>query len=108
MSDWKHTCPICEYDFEHCQCTFAGSAHPDRSIRRRAVLDHLQYLHDEQIDHLRKVQTAWNTSGYGEYQKEVDDLREKWEKETDDIGDTRNEQKDYCNIDGSDYIERLS
>lgn len=71
MSDWKHTCPICEYDFEHCQCTFYGSAHPDRSIRRRAVLDHLQYLHDEQIDHLRKVQTAWNTSGYGEYQKEV-------------------------------------
>ena len=85
MSDWKHTCPICEYDFEHCQCTFYGSAHPDRSIRRRAVLDHLQYLHDEQIDHLRKVQTAWNTSGYGEYQKEIDDLKEKWEKETDDI-----------------------
>ena len=54
------------------------------------------------------MQTAWNTSGYGEYQKEVDDLKEKWEKETDDIGDTRNEQKDCCNIDGGDYLERLS
>jgi len=24
------------------------------------------------------------------------------------IGDTRNEQKDCCNIDGGDYLERLS
>lgn len=86
MSDWKHTCPICEYDFEHCQCRFSGNAHPDRNIRRRAILDHLQYLYDEQIDHIRKVQEWWNTSGDGEYQQVVDELKEKYEAEEDNEG----------------------
>ena len=83
MADWENTCPICKYDFENCQCRFAGNAHPDRQIRRRAVLDHLQYLYDEQIDHIRKVQDWWNTSGEGEYQQVVDELKEKYEAEED-------------------------
>lgn len=81
MTDWKYTCPICEYDFKHCQCIFSGSAHPDRSIRKRAVLDHLQYLYDEQIDHLKRLETWWDTSGFGEYQEVVEELKEKRKRE---------------------------
>ena len=80
MADWRHTCPICEYDFEHCQCRFAGKAHPDRGIRRRAVLDHLQYLYDEQIAHIKKVEEWWSISGESEYQEVVDELKEKYEE----------------------------
>jgi len=79
MSDWRHTCPICEYDFEHCQCRFGGKAHPDRNIRRRTVLDHLQYLYDEQIAHIQKVEEWWSTSGEGEYQEVVEELKEKYD-----------------------------
>ena len=30
----EEKCPICGYKISQCQCTFGGSAHPDRSKRR--------------------------------------------------------------------------
>jgi len=59
MSD---KCPICKYDFDHCQCRFSGSAHPDRSKRARVVADHIYLLSDAQIEHLKRVQEWWHTS----------------------------------------------
>ena len=67
-------CPICEYDMDHCQCIFSGSAHPDRNRRIKIVKDHLQYLSPKQIGHLVALEDWWSTS-YGdeedvkEYQK---------------------------------------
>lgn len=58
----KEKCPICEYEFEYCQCLFTGSAHPDRSKRARVVADHIYLLTDEQIEHLKKVQKCWSMS----------------------------------------------
>lgn len=58
-------CPICEYDFQHCQCRFSGTAHPDRSKRARVVADHIYLLTDAQIAHLAKVQEWWQIS-YGD------------------------------------------
>lgn len=58
----KVICPICKYEIEYCQCRFGGSAHPDRSKRRNVVQDHLYLLSDEQIEHLKKVQSYWQTS----------------------------------------------
>jgi hypothetical protein len=46
----------------------------------------LQYLYDEQINHIRKVQGWWNTSGDGEYQQVVDELKEKYKAEEDNDG----------------------
>ena len=74
---WYRTCPICEYDIDRCQCLFGGSAHPDRSMRERAVKDHLQYLSKEQLKHIIYLERNWNTSGIGEYQEAVDELKEK-------------------------------
>ena len=58
----KEKCPICEYEFEYCQCPFAGNGHPDRSKRERVVTDHIYLLTDEQIEHLKKVQKRWSIS----------------------------------------------
>lgn len=58
-------CPICEYPFEQCQCRFSGSAHPDRRKRARVVADNIYLLSNEQIEHLKKVQSWWNIS-YGD------------------------------------------
>ena len=52
-------CPICNYRISHCQCTFAGSGHPDRSKRRAVVFDHLYLFSKEQIEHLIKLQKYW-------------------------------------------------
>lgn len=67
-------CPICEYDIDHCQCIFSGSAHPDKWRRKKIVKDHLQYLSPKQIGHLVALEDWWSIS-YGdeedkkEYQK---------------------------------------
>jgi len=74
---WSTTCPICEYDISCCQCLFGGTAHPDRSMREQAVKDHLQYLSEEQVKHIIYLERNWNTSGIGEYQDVVDELKEK-------------------------------
>lgn len=58
----EEKCPICEYEFEYCQCHFSGSGHPDRSKRARVVADHIYLLTDKQIEHLKKVQKQWSMS----------------------------------------------
>lgn len=58
-------CPICNYDIEHCQCRFGGSAHPDRSKRKSVVLDHLYLFSKEQVEHILKLEKYWQTS-YGD------------------------------------------
>lgn len=62
MNNWANLCPICEYQFEHCQCRCGGSAHPDRSDRARVVFDHLYLLTAGQLDHVMNVQAFWQTS----------------------------------------------
>lgn len=55
-------CPICKYETAHCQCLFGGSAHPDRSMRKRVVIDHLYWFTEEQIQHILYLQSNWRTS----------------------------------------------
>jgi hypothetical protein len=71
-------CPICEYPIEYCQCRYGGSAHPDRSKRRTVVCDHLYLLTEEQLKHLIKVQSYWQTS-YSD--QEMNDIIKELEKE---------------------------
>lgn len=52
-------CPICDYEIPHCQCTFAGSAHPNRSKRREVVLEHLYLLSKEQVEHVINLEKYW-------------------------------------------------
>lgn len=69
-------CPICEYEMQHCQCIFSGSAHPDRSVRIRVVKDHLHLLSPKQVAHLIALESWWSTS-YGDpiYQDEFEKLK---------------------------------
>lgn len=64
----KKNCPICNYPFDMCQCSFSGSAHPDRGKRARVVADHIYLLTDEQIEHLKQVQEQWHMV-YGDEEK---------------------------------------
>lgn len=64
-------CPICNYDLEHCQCLFGGSAHADRSKRRRVVFDHLYLFSDTQVKHLIDLQRFWRTSYVDEELQEI-------------------------------------
>lgn len=69
----RECCPICEYEIQHCQCIFYGSAHPDREIRKRIVKDHLELLSPKQIGHLVALEDWWQTSyGDPEYAKEYE------------------------------------
>lgn len=76
-------CPICNYEINHCQCTFAGSAHPDRSKRRQVVLHHLYLFSTEQIKHILELERYWQIS-YGDDERET--IRKELEKE---YGDCR-------------------
>lgn len=76
-------CPICNYEINHCQCTFAGSAHPDRSKRIQVVLDHLYLFSTEQIKHILELEKYWQIS-YGDDERET--IRKELEKE---YGDCR-------------------
>lgn len=49
-------CPICEYQIGQCQCRFCGDAHPDRSKRRKVVLDHLYLLSEYQLMHVIELE----------------------------------------------------
>lgn len=70
-------CPICEYEFENCQCYFSGSAHPDRDKRISVVKDHLYLLTEEQLNHLIKLEKFMQTSySDSEKQKEYEKLIE--------------------------------
>lgn len=55
-------CPICDYLIENCQCRFGGSAHPDRSMMKRVVKDHLYLLNDVQLRHVIMLEEWWQTS----------------------------------------------
>lgn len=76
----KERCPICNYPFEWCQCTYGGSAHPDRHKRREVVCDHLYLFTEKQIKHLQDVQKYWSTS-YGDKEKTkiLKDLQKEYE-----------------------------
>lgn len=58
----KEKCPICEYEFDMCQCRFDGNTHPDRSKKARVVANHIYLLSNEQIEHLKRVQKWWHIS----------------------------------------------
>lgn len=64
-------CPICEYEISSCQCTFGGSAHPDRNHRREVVFDHLYLFNQEQIEHLINLERFWKISYYDEARTRV-------------------------------------
>ena len=74
----KEKCPICDYDIEHCQCRFGGSAHPDRSKRQSVVKDHLYLFSDKQVRHIIELERYWRTS-YLDEEKEI--IREELERE---------------------------
>ena len=53
----KEKCPICDYDIEHCQCRFGGSAHK----RKDVVKDHLYLFSEEQVKHIIELERFWRT-----------------------------------------------
>lgn len=74
----KEKCPICDYDIEHCQCCFGGSAHPDRSKREAVVRDHLYLFSDKQVMHIIELERYWRISYLDE---EKEKIREELERE---------------------------
>lgn len=68
-ANMKEKCPICDYDIEHCQCRFGGSAHPDRSKRQSVVEDHLYLFSDKQVRHIIELERYWRMS-YSDEEKE--------------------------------------
>lgn len=77
-ANMKEKCPICDYDIEHCQCCFGGSAHPDRSKREAVVRDHLYLFSDEQVKHIIELERYWRISYLDE---EKEKIREELERE---------------------------
>lgn len=67
----QEKCPICDYIIEDCQCYYGGSAHPDRSDRRRVVIDHLYLFSERQIRHIIDLQRRWQTSYGDEKRREI-------------------------------------
>ena len=74
-------CPICKYEIgatPGCQCLYGdGGIHPDRSKRRKAVLDHLYLLSEEQRNHIVELERYWQIA-YSDDDLEaiVDELKE--------------------------------
>lgn len=77
-ANMKEKCPICDYDIEHCQCCFGGSAHPDRSKREAVVRDHLYLFSDKQVMHIIELERYWRISYLDE---EKEKIREELERE---------------------------
>lgn len=77
-ANMKEKCPICDYEIEHCQCRFGGSAHPDRSKRQDVVRDHLYLFSDEQVRHIIEIERFWKISYLDE---EKEKIREELQKE---------------------------
>ena len=67
----EEKCPICNYDIEHCQCYFGGSAHPDRDKRIQVVKDHLYLLSPKQIEHVIELEEFWRTSYLDEEKEQI-------------------------------------
>jgi hypothetical protein len=68
-------CPICKYGFSACQCRFGGSAHPDRTLNRKVVLDHLYLLSKKQLKHIIKLEKDYCISSSDEkYNLILDEL----------------------------------
>lgn len=65
----KEKCPICEWNIQDCQCLFGGSAHPDRSRRKKIVKDHLHMLSQTQLNHVVYLESIWRIS-YGNEEDE--------------------------------------
>lgn len=70
-ANMKEKCPICDYDIEHCQCRFGGSAHPDWSKRRAVAKDHLYLFSDKQVRHIIELERYWKTSYLDEEKEEI-------------------------------------
>lgn len=70
-ANMKEKCPICDYDIEHCQCLFGGSAHPDRSKKQDVVKDHLYLFSDEQVKHIIKLERFWEISYLDKEKKKI-------------------------------------
>ena len=69
-------CPICKWAFSSCQCRFSGSAHPDRNLQRKVVLDHLYLLTKKQLKHLIQLEKDCCISSSDEnYNKILKDLQ---------------------------------
>ena len=70
-ANMKEKCPICDYDIEHCQCRFGGSAHPDWSKRRDVAKDHLYLFSNKQVRHIIELERYWRTSYLDEEKEEI-------------------------------------
>lgn len=77
-TNMKEKCPICDYDIEHCQCRFGGSARPDRSKRKGVVKDHLYLFSDKQVRRIIELERYWRTSYLDE---EKEKIREELQKQ---------------------------
>lgn len=75
--DANEVCPICGYPLHPsdnqcgCQCYFAGSAHPDRSIRESIVYEHLYLLSPEQVKHIINLQSKKQISYCDEKKNQI-------------------------------------
>lgn len=67
----EEKCPICDYEIEHCQCYFGGSAHPNRDKRTEVVKDHLYLLSPKQIEHVIELEKFWRTSYLDEEKEQI-------------------------------------
>ena len=77
----KEKCPICNYEIEHCQCYFSGSAHPNRDKRTEVVKDHLYLLSPKQIEHVIELEKFWRTSYLDEEKEQIrKELEETYKK----------------------------
>lgn len=54
----KNKCPICGYEFNHCQCMYGESTRPDKDKQLDVVLKHLYLLHPEQINHIARLEKS--------------------------------------------------
>lgn len=87
-----YSCPICGHIFGHCQCCYTGSAHPDRSLRRQVVLDHLHLLYPSQVEHIRqlqaKLQIRYGDEERTQIQHELETLHQTKQQASNEVEDT--------------------
>lgn len=80
-------CPICNWRIPECQCTFGGSAHPDRSKRKEVVKDHLYLFSDEQVKHIIRLESRWQTSYGDEFKNKIlSELMDEYEEKEKENG----------------------
>ena len=109
-ANMKEKCPICDYDIEHCQCRFGGSAHPDRSKRKSIVKDHLYLFSDKQVRHIIELERIWRTSYLDE---EKEKIRKELEREYNPVrvpapvGEANMDKPRICEVLGVEVGERF-